>query len=414
MSGCPARYDAALGYWVVDDPALAREVLLDPETFRPDNAVLAHTPLSVKALRVLSGAGFALPPTLANNAGESHRPIRAAVARFFSPARVAAVEPLARELTSVRVAGAAARLMDGEEVDLVQAIAAEPPALVLLQLLGLADVDVPSLKAWSLDSLELFWGRPDEDRQLELAHSAAEFYAWLRTRTAAARVEPTDDLFGALVALGLTDEEVCAVGYFLLIAGQETTTQLISTTFHHSLTHPSTPPPEPSRRCAPAEAVARSAPDEASGHSAPDEASGRSAPGEVGGRSTPAEAVGRSAPGRAERIVEETLRGASSVPTWRRVTSRPATVGDVVLPAGAPVLLGLSGHGGPADLAFGVGIHRCLGAGLARLEARVALECAQDLLAGVRLTEEPPMIELLSFRAPKRLLVVTDGNTRDN
>ena len=78
------------------------------------------------------------------------------------------------------------------------------------------------------------------------------------------------------------------------------------------------------------------------------------------------------------------------------------------------MLLGLSGHGGPADLAFGVGIHRCLGAGLARLEARVALECAQDLLAGVRLTEEPPMIELLSFRAPKRLLVVTDGNTLDN
>ena len=54
MTGCPARYDEQLGYWVVDDPALAREVLLDPETFRPDNAVLAHTPLSVKALRVLS------------------------------------------------------------------------------------------------------------------------------------------------------------------------------------------------------------------------------------------------------------------------------------------------------------------------------------------------------------------------
>ncbi|MEV4260863.1 hypothetical protein [Kribbella sp. NPDC049584] len=357
MSGCPARYDAALGYWVVDDPALAREVLLDPETFRPDNAVLAHTPLSVKALRVLSGVGFALPPTLANNAGESHRPIRATVARFFSPARVAAVEPLVRELTSVRVAGAAARLVDGEEVDLVQAIAAEPPALVLLQLLGLTDVDVPSLKAWSLDSLELFWGRPDEDRQLELAHSAAEFYAWLRTRTQSARLEPADDLFGALVALGLTDEEVCAVGYFLLIAGQETTTQLISTTFQHALTHPSAPPGE---------------------------------------------------------VVEEMLREASSVPTWRRVTSRATTIGDVVLPAGAPVLLGLSGHGGPADLAFGIGVHRCLGAGLARLEARVALECAQDLLAGVRLTEEPPMIDLLSFRAPKRLLVVTDGNTRDN
>jgi cytochrome P450 len=352
VTGCPARYDEDLGYWVVDDPALARELLLDPDTFRPDNAVLAHTPLSVKALRVLSSVGFALPPTLANNAGESHRPIRSAVARFFSPARVAAVEPLTRSLTASRVAGAMSALAAGDQVDLVEAIAAEPPALVVLDMLGLRDVDVPALKAWSRDSLELFWGWPDEDRQLELAHSAAEFYAWLRSRTAAARRTRGADLFGVLVGLGLTDEEVCAVGYFLLIAGQETTTQLISTAFH---------------RC-------------------------------VGRSFEPAE------------VVEEVLRQDSSVPTWRRVTARPALVGEVQLPAGAPVLLGLTGHGGPADLAFGIGIHRCLGAGLARLEARVALECAADLLAAVQLLEEPPMIDLLSFRAPRRLLVTSTRN----
>ncbi|MFB6721965.1 hypothetical protein ACFCV3_17460 [Kribbella sp. NPDC056345] len=341
MTGCPARYDADLGYWVVDDPAQVRAVMLDPATFRPDNAVLAHTPLSVKALRVLSGVGFALPPTLANNAGASHRAIRAAVARFFSPARVSAVEPLTRSLLTDRVAAASERLAAGEVVDLVEAIAAEPPALVVLHLLGLSDVPLAELKAWSLDSLELFWGCPDEDRQLELAHSAAEFYGWLRSRTTAARGRSGGaDLFSVLVGLGLTDEEVCAVGYFLLIAGQETTTQLISTAFHRRATS-----------------------------------------------------------------VEEVLAEASSVPTWRRVTVSAVAVGDVDLPAGAPVLLGLSGHGGPADLAFGVGIHRCLGAGLARLETRVALECASDLLSAVQLVEEPPMIDLLSFRAPKRLLV---------
>ncbi|GAB3946524.1 cytochrome P450 [Kribbella albertanoniae] len=344
MTGCPARYDADLGYWVVDDPAQVRAVMLDPATFRPDNAVLAHTPLSVKALRVLSAVGFALPPTLANNAGESHRAIRAAVARFFSPARVAAVEPLTRSLLTSRVTVASERLAAGELVDLVEAIAAEPPALVVLHLLGLSDVPLAELKAWSLDSLELFWGCPDEDRQLELAHSAAEFYGWLRSRTTAARRAGGEDLFSVLVGLGLSDEEVCAVGYFLLIAGQETTTQLISTAFHLAAT---------------------------------------------GGAAS----------------VEEVLAEASSVPTWRRVTAAAVAVGDVELPAGAPVLLGLSGHGGPADLAFGVGVHRCLGAGLARLETRVALECASDLLSAVRLVEEPPMIDLLSFRAPKRLLV---------
>ena len=102
-------------------------------------------------------------------------------------------------------------------------------------------------------------------------------------------------------------------------------------------------------------------------------------------------------------MVEDVLREASSVPTWRRVTSAPVTVGEVELPAGEPVLLGLTGHGGPADLAFGSGIHRCLGAGLARLEARVAVETAGPLLSAVRAGEEPPMIDLLSFRAPARL-----------
>ncbi|WBQ06506.1 hypothetical protein [Kribbella sp. CA-293567] len=350
MTGCPARYDDALATWVVDEPDEVRAVLLDPVAFRPDNAVLAHTALSVKALRVLQAVGFALPPTLANNAGPSHRPIRSAVARLFSPARVAAVEPLMRRLMTERVDAARAALVTGP-VDLVETIAAEPPAMALLEMLGLRDIDVPALKAWSRESLELFWGWPDEDRQLELAHSAAEFYGWLRKRVTEAQRRPGEDLLGLLVSLGLRDEEVCAVAYFLLIAGQETTTQLISTAFHRM--------------------------------------------------------IGKNV-GDAGAVVEDVLREASSVPTWRRITGEPVTVGEVELPAGTPILLGLTGHGGPADLAFGLGIHRCLGAGLARLEARVALECAAPLLAEVRaVTVDPPMIDLLSFRAQARLTVVS-------
>lgn len=349
MTQCPVRYDEELGLWVIAEPQAVREVLLDPETFRPDNAVLAHTPLAVPALRILSAVGFALPPTLANNAGPSHRPIRQAVARFFSPARVTAAEPLTRRLMTDRLTAVSKQLeAAGRTADLVAAVAAEPPALVLLDLLALTDVDVPALKQWSRDSLELFWGWPDADRQVQLAHSAAEFYWWLRQRVIDARKEPGEDLFGVLTGLDLTDEEICAVAYFLLIAGQETTSQLISAAFHRFLGTTVTDPAE---------------------------------------------------------AVEEVLREVSSVPTWRRVTASPTAVGDTQIPEGAGVLLGLTGHGGPADLAFGIGVHRCLGAGLARMEARVALEAAADLLPSLKLTEEPEMVDLLSFRAPARLEV---------
>ncbi len=98
------------------------------------------------------------------------------------------------------------------------------------------------------------------------------------------------------------------------------------------------------------------------------------------------------------------LAAESSVPTWRRVMATGTTVGGVELPAEAPLLLRLTGTGGPSDLAFGLGLHRCLGAGLARMEARVAVQQAATTLTGLRLVEpDPPMIDLLSFKGPRRV-----------
>ena len=85
------------------------------------------------------------------------------------------------------------------------------------------------LKRWGLDSMELFWGWPDEARQLELAHSAADFYVWLRQLVTESLTAPGRNLFKSLAEHGLSTPEICSLGYFLLIAGQETTTQLIST-----------------------------------------------------------------------------------------------------------------------------------------------------------------------------------------
>ncbi|GAB2916008.1 cytochrome P450 [Streptomyces heilongjiangensis] len=355
---CPVSYDESAGLWRVRDPELVRRVFADPERFSPANALTAHTRLGVRALRILSAAGFALPAVLANQTGPRHRSVRRVVARFFTPDRVDALEPVVRRLNAARWAAVRARLARGEEVDLVASVADDVPALVLLDLLAPDDVDVPELKRWSRDFLELFWGVPTPEEQERLARCAARYYTWLRQRASAARRSPGADLFGALVRHGLADDEVCSVAYFLLVAGHETTSMLISSALRLLSADPGT------RAAVAADAT------------------------------------------RADQVVDTLQARESSVPTWRRVTREETVLGGTRLPAGAPLLLRITDTSDTGELAFGWGAHRCLGARLARMETRVAVQDAAAAMPEVEPVEpDPPMIDLLSFRAPERVRV---------
>ena len=368
-------------YHVVRDPESVREVLHRPADFSPANALVAVTPLEGPALRVLQRAGFALPPVLASNDTGTHSGIRKVVAGFFTPATVAALEPRIRELAREAAANTADRLKRSGHADLVQTVAAFPPAVIMFELLGLPVRDLAELKRWGLDSMELFWGWPDGDRQLELARSAAEFYGWLRRLVAESVAAPGRNLFKSLAEHALTRTEMCSLGYFLLIAGQETTTQLISTTLFRLL--------EGSAPVDWAEAAS-----------------------EAGARS----------------IVRHVLATESSVPTWRRVAAHSTDLGGDRIPAGTELLLELSGNlitagagsgsrspqaqagsRSSTGLVFGSGIHRCLGAKLAELEAAVIVQEAAAALPGIQLRDhEPDWIRFLSFQAP-RTATVTNG-----
>jgi hypothetical protein len=122
--------------------------------------------------------------------------------------------------------------------------------------------------------------------------------------------------------------------------------------------------------------------------------------------------------------VEETLRYDTSVPMWRRVTTRQTVLGVVPLPERARLVLGFAAAGRQPDrfpdperfdvrrpearrqLSFGKGIHLCAGAPLARLEGRIVLNALADQLPGLRLARQqisyPPNI---SFRGPRELHV---------
>lgn len=375
-------------YRVVRNPHTVREVLHRPQDFSPANALLAVTPLSGQALRILQKARFALPPVLASNDTGTHAGIRKVVAGFFTPAKVAAMEPRIRGLARESAARAAQRLATEGSVDLVNTVAAHPPAVIMLEMLGLPVRDLPALKAWSLDSLELFWGWPDADRQLELAHSAADFYRWLRelvlesVASPDSGASPQPNLFNALALHGLSTPEICSLGYFLLIAGQETTTQLISTTLFRLA--------EGSRGISWGEATIAL---------------------------------------KARDLVRHVLATESSVPTWRRMANQDTFLDGRAVAAGEEILLELTGNHGfpwaesaeaqsadseasdrpgptPYGLAFGSGIHRCLGAKLAELEATVVVYETTAALKGVRLQDSnPDWIRLLSFQAPRTVVV---------
>jgi cytochrome P450 len=368
-------------YIVVRDEDIVREVLHRPAEFSPANALVAVTPLTGPALRVLQRVRFALPPVLASNDTDTHAGIRKVVAGYFTPATVAALEPRIRQLAREAAARTAAQLDRAGAVDLVQTVAAFPPAVIMLELLGLPVRDLAALKRWGLDSMELFWGWPDETRQLELAHSAADFYLWLRRLVAESVTAPGRNLFKSLAGHGLSTPELCSLGYFLLIAGQETTTQLISTTLYRLL-----------QGSAP-----RNWEDAAS---------------RAGSRA----------------MVRHVLATESSVPTWRRVAAQDTTLGGELIPAGAEILLELTGNhetppAAPEELplpaqaaprtpstgyglVFGSGIHRCIGAKLAELEATVMIQETAAALPGIQLQDhKPEWIRLLSFQAPRTVTV---------
>ncbi len=381
----PVHHDEATGLWLVSRYDDVRQVLLDPGAFLPDNAQHAVTRLPVPALRALARAGFSLPPALANNGGPSHTGLRRLATTFFDRRRVNSAVPLIEKTAHELLADAREVLATGAAYDLAARYARLLPCRVLMGMLGVEGVPAETLIGWSEASLELFYGRPGPERQVVLAGLVGEFHRWLTAQVSAGG--PDGGLIGALREHRLPDGEpldvptAVAACFFVLIAGQSTTGQLISTVLRTTAADP--------------EAWERAADED----------------------------------GYAEARVEEILRREPPVTTWRRVSVRETELSGVRVPAGAHLLLMLMGTGSDPDvfadpeqlcpvrsntrrhLSFGIGRHRCPGAELARTEAAVALRIAARTLPGVRLRDggDPPMLGLLSFRAPLSVPVAGQG-----
>ena len=378
----PVFYDADLKYWVVSRYDDCRRILRDAESFSAANTLSPIQPPCPGAARILADGGFRSIPTLTNVDPPAHTRTRRIAHMAFTPRRVAQMESVVRDLVRRFVAE---RLTEGH-ADIVAALTWELPALVLFGILGVPASDIDLIKQGSATRLLFMFGRGSVAQQTDAAAGMAAFWRYCEALAEDRRAHRGDDFTSDIVhtpdetGRSLSQQEVATILFGLLLAGHETTTNILGNGLRRLLEHPT----------AWADLVADR--------------------------------------GLAASAVEEILRYDSSVIHWRRRTTRSVVLSGVEVPEAADLLVCLGAanrdpaHFADPDrfdirranardhLSFGGGAHLCLGAPLARLEARVVLEELAAALPMLRLqpNQELDFMPIIGFRGPRALNVIWD------
>ncbi len=326
----PVTLLEALGVWLVARYDDVVRILRDPETFS-----------SVVGTRQLAGED--LPPSMIFNDPPVHTRLRGMIAKAFTSRVVerqrAAIEARSRELVTAMLAH--------DEADIVLDLAYPLPVMVIAHMLGVADGDHATFKRWSDAIIENVAPILLTGDDSVLADTNREFDAYFRRRLDQLRRVPEDNLLGELLRVEteegrLTETELLMFCRLLLVAGNETTTGLIVNAVR----------------------VFAEAPDVL--------------------------ARVRSDPSLLPNAIEEALRYYAPFQATFRRTTRDVEIAGQPIPAGARLLVLLASANRDETaferpdeflldrqqnrhVAFGMGIHYCVGAPLARLEADIAL-----------------------------------------
>jgi cytochrome P450 len=319
------------------------------------------------------------PPWLVFFDPPRHTKLRALITRAFSPRIVANLEPRIQQLAHELLDEALAR----GEMDAVADFAARLPVMVIAQMLGIPTADWQRFRHWSdvivtSSSLAVTGGEQWKNAAAEAASAGAEMAAALREWTEERRANSNADLLSALIHAEVDGERLSAGEIFgflqlLLVAGTETTTNLIGNFIVCFAHHP--------------EQLARL----------------------------------RRNPDILLTAIEEVLRYRSPIQWMLRVTGRDVEMSGQTIPAGKLVLAVIGSanrdpnHFADPDrfditrdpnphLAFGHGIHFCIGAALARLESRIALAALLDRVETFELADANwPLCPALHLQGPAHL-----------
>lgn len=362
------HFDDTQQCWHVLGHPEASAVLSDPAVFSSDLASLRPQQDDLELFQ---------RGNIVNTDPPQHRTLRALVSQAFTPRVVADLEP--------RIAGLTTELLDqaGDRFDLIDALAYPLPVIVIAELLGIPTSDRGLFRAWA----DVLIGQEiDPDQSLRevseqavtaVAPTVREMNAYFLDHIRSRRASPGEDLTSKLVQAEvhgerLADEEIIGFVGLLLIAGHITTTATLGNSVVSFQDHQ--------------DAVA-----------------------EV-----------RADPGLLPPAIEEVLRVRTPFPRLARTTTVGTEVGGAHIPAGQVVVPWLTAanrdgrvfaepqrfdiHRTPnPHLTFGHGIHFCLGAPLARLEARVALRLLLERYRDVQVAGDAQV----EHRNPWTMVAVT-------
>jgi cytochrome P450 len=366
-------HETPFGVWLLseyeDVAALLRATLsVDPRNAELRNAALHNrVDRGRRALSMLDRD----PP--------DHTRLRSLVSKVFTPRSIAALEPLIEDLVDVKLD----RIEADGGADLVDALAFPLPFEVISRMLGMPQTDTARIRELSGTVVRTLDIVTDEQTLNAIAEAAAELDARTAEAIASKRDHPADDLLSALIAAEdqgdkLTEAELISQVELLYLAGHETTVNLIGGGVHALLRNP-------------------------------DQL-----------------ALLRAHPELSGNAVEELLRYVSPVQQSRRITIEPHTIKGREIPPGMFVLAILASanrderfwgpDAGRLDLrrnkarqhvSFGAGPHHCLGAALARLETRVAIERLLSRFPDLAEDGDVTWNGRINLRGPSRLPIKT-------
>lgn len=373
----PIFFAPEIDMWAVTRYDDIDAILRDPATFSASVGQQPVYPMSAGAKEILA-EGFHASPVMSDCDPPKHTRIRKHNMVGFSARRIAKLEPRVWARAEEMFAA-----VEGDPVDLVSAITYPLPAYMIFTFIGFPDEDMDMIKRWCGNRMLFSWGRPSAEEQARIATNMVRYYEYCERFVARRAEDPQDDFTSDLVRIHLENpdalslDDITNVAYGLSFAGHETTTNFTSNAIRRLLEHRE----QWDALCADTTLIAKA--------------------------------------------IEEVLRFDSSIIAWRRITTRQVEVGGALLPEGAKLmlLLGAAGRdpGHFADpeafdihrpdarrhLAFGKGIHYCIGAALARMEARIVLHLLATRVPGITLVDgqEYTFPANISFRGPRRLLV---------